>query len=55
MKDNYSKELVEQLVAFSIIGAIVARFLSQMIEQRSAPDQITCDYGAEFTSKAMFF
>lgn len=55
VKDDYSKELVGQLVAFSISGAMVARFLSQLIEQRSAPDQITCDNGTEFTSKAMFF
>jgi putative transposase len=26
-----------------------------MIEQRGKPDQIICDNGAEFTSKAMFF
>ena len=55
VKDDYSKELVGQLVAFSISGAMVARFLDQLIEQRSAPDQITCDNGTEFTSKAMFF
>jgi len=55
VKDDYSKELVGQLVAFSITGAQVARFLNVLIEQRSAPDQITCDNGTEFTSKAMFF
>lgn len=55
VKDDHSKELVGQLVAFSISGAMVARFLDQLIEQRSAPDQITCDNGTEFTSKAMFF
>ena len=55
VKDDYSKELVGQLVAFSIGGNQVARFLDQLIEERSAPDQITCDNGAEFTSKAMFF
>ena len=26
-----------------------------MIEQRGKPDQVICDDGAEFTSKAMFF
>ena len=26
-----------------------------MIEQRGKPDQVICDNGAEFTSKAMFF
>lgn len=55
VKDDYSKELVGQLVAFSITGSQVARFLDQLIEARSAPDQITCDNGTEFTSKAMFF
>lgn len=55
VKDDYSKELVGQLVAFSITGARVGRFLDQLIERRSAPDQITCDNGTEFTSKAMFF
>jgi putative transposase len=55
VKDDYSKELVGQLVAYSISGVQVARFLNQLIEQRSAPDQITCDNGTEFTSKAMFF
>lgn len=55
VKDDYSKELVGQLTAFSIGGHQVARFLDQLIEQRAAPDQITCDNGTEFTSKAMFF
>lgn len=55
VKDDYSKEVVGQLVDFSISGAQVARFLDQLIEQRSAPDQITCDNGTEFTSKAIFF
>ena len=55
VKDDYSKELIGQLVAYSIGGQQLARFLNQLIEQRSAPDQITCDNGPEFTSKAMFF
>lgn len=55
IKDDYSKELIGQLTAFSITGAMVGRFLDQLIESRSAPDQITCDNGTEFTSKAMFF
>lgn len=55
VKDDYSKELIGQLVAYSISGHQVARFLSQLIEQREAPDQITCDNGTEFTCKAMFF
>ena len=55
VRDDYSKELVGQLVSYSISGHQVARFLDQLIEQRSAPDQITCDNGTEFTSKMMFF
>ena len=55
VKDDYSKELVGQLVAFSIGGHQVARFLNQLVDSRSAPDQITCDNGTEFTSKAMCF
>lgn len=55
VKDDYSKELVGQLVAYSISGQQVADFLDQLIEIRSSPEQITCDNGSEFTSKAMFF
>lgn len=55
VKDDYSKELVGQLVAYSISGQQVARFLNQLIMERSTPDQITCDNGTEFTSKAMYF
>lgn len=53
--DDYSREMVGQLVAFSITGNQVARFLSQLVEQRGKPEGITCDNGTEFTSKAMFF
>ena len=53
--DDYSRELIGQLTAFSITGHQVARFLLQIIEQRGKPDSITCDNGTEFTSKAMFF
>jgi len=54
VKDDYSKELVGQLTAFSISGQQVARFLDQLIELCRAPDQIACGNGTEFTSKAMF-
>ena len=53
VKDDYSKELVGQLVSYSISGHQVAQFSDQLIEKRSAPSQITCDNGTEFTSKAM--
>lgn len=53
--DDYSREMVGQLTLFSISGYQVARFLQQLIDQRSAPQRIVCDNGTEFTSKAMFF
>ena len=53
--DDYSREMVGQLVDFSITGAQVARFLDQLSETRALPDKIVCDNGTEFTSKAMFF
>lgn len=54
--DDFSRECVGQLVASSIPGAMVGRFLSQLIEARSAkPRTIVCDNGPEFTCKAMFF
>lgn len=53
--DDYSRELVGQLVSVSISGQQVARFLSEMIEFRGKPESIVCDNGTEFTSKAMFF
>ena len=53
--DDYSREMVGQLVAVSISGRQVSRFLNQIIEEREKPAQIICDNGTEFTSKAMFF
>ena len=53
--DDYSREMIGQLVAYSITGNQVARFLNQLIQQRSKPNQIICDNGTEFTCKAMFF
>ena len=53
--DDYSREMVGQLVASSITGQRVASFLDQLIEQRGKPTSIVCDNGTEFTSKAMFF
>lgn len=53
--DDYSREMVGQLVSVSISGRQVSRFLSQLIEQRGKPKKIICDNGTEFTSKAMFF
>ena len=53
--DDHTREMIGQLTALSISGKQVARFLNQLIEQRSKPDQVICDNGPEFTSKAMFF
>ncbi|KZZ37872.1 transposase [Oleiphilus sp. HI0117] len=53
--DDFSREMVDQLTEFSISGARVSRFLTQLIETRGKPDGITCYNGTEFTSKAMFF
>lgn len=53
--DDYSREMVGQLVAISISGRQVARFLDQLCEERGKPRKVICDNGTEFTSKAMFF
>lgn len=53
--DEYSREVVSQLVSTSISGQQVARFLDFVAENRDLPRQIICDNGTEFTSKAMFF
>lgn len=53
--DDYSREVIGQHIDFSITGQQVARFLTQLIEQRGKPHQVICDNGPEFTCKAMFF
>jgi len=53
--DDFSREMVGQLVSVSISGQRVARFLDQLACQRQPPPLIICDNGTEFTSKAMFF
>ena len=53
--DDFTREMVGQLVSVSINGAMVARFLNQIMEQRGKPDSVVCDNGTEYTSKAMFF
>lgn len=53
--DDYSREMVGQLVSVSISGRRVARFLDQLTDQRQLPPLIVCDNGPECTSKAMFF
>lgn len=53
--DDYSREMVGQLVSVSISGARVSRFLNELSKTRTLPKSIVCDNGTEFTSKAMFF
>ncbi len=53
--DDYSREMVGQLVSVLISGRQVARFLSELTESQGKPNSIICDNGTEFTSKAMFF
>ena len=53
--DDYSREVIGQLVAVSISGQRVARFLSELFEQRKKPKRVICDNGPEFTGKAMFY
>lgn len=53
--DDYSRECIGQLVETSISGARLARYLDDLVQQRSCPETIVCDNGPELTSKAMFF
>lgn len=53
--DDYSREMVGQLVSVAISGRQVAKSLDQLMEERGKPNKVTCDNGTEFTSKAMFF
>ena len=53
--DDFSIEMVGQLVSVSISGRQVARFLTHLIDQRGKPKKVIWDNGTEFTSKAIFF
>lgn len=53
--DDFSREMIGQLVSVSISGRQVARFIDQLCEARGKPGKVVCDNGTEFTSKAMFF
>ena len=53
--DGFSREMVGQLVAVSITGSQVARFLNELFERPAKPRKIICDIGTEFISKAMLF
>lgn len=52
--DDFTREIVLQVVDFSISGQRLARELDQLAERRLLPKTIVCDNGPEFTSKAMF-
>ena len=51
--DDYSRELIDQYVGFSINSGQVVRCLEQLIAERGCPQSIVCDNGPEFTSKKM--
>lgn len=51
--DDFSREIVLQVIDFSIPGYRVARELDRL--ERKLPKTIVCDNGPEFTCKAMFF
>lgn len=53
--DDFSREMVGQLVSVSISGRQAARFLDRLCEEPGKPKKIICDNETEFTSKAMFF
>jgi putative transposase len=53
--DDFSREIILQVVDFSISGARLARELDQLAERRQLPERIVMDNGPELTSKAMFF
>lgn len=53
--DDYSGEMVGQVVSVSISGTQGARVLDQLMELRAKPNKVVCDNGTEFTGKAMFF
>lgn len=52
--DDYSRVCVGQLIDMSISGERMARYLSQIGEERGLPKRIVMDNGPEMTSKAMF-
>ena len=53
--DDYSREMLSQLVLVSVTDNQVARFLDELKEFSPFPKSIVCDNVTEDTSKAMFF
>lgn len=54
-KTTTPKSWLVSLWRSRLVGNRLRVFLDQLIEQRGAPEQIRCDNGSEFTSKAMYF
>ena len=53
--DDYSRACVGQLVATSISGLRLTRYLDELALERPLPKSSVLDNGPELTSKAMFF
>jgi putative transposase len=51
--DLYTREALALVADRSLTGIKVATVLTQVIQQRPAPQAITVDYGGEFVSRAM--
>jgi len=52
--DDFSREVIGQLVGVSLSGHRVARFLTQLGEEREFPEALVTERGPEFTGKAVF-
>lgn len=52
--DDYSREMIDQLVSVSITGAQVARFLTQLSETRHLPKAIVCTMDLNIQAKQCF-
>jgi putative transposase len=53
--DDYSREMLSQLVSVSVTDNQVVRFLDELKEFSPFPKSVGCRNGTEYTSKAMFF
>ena len=52
--DDFTREVIHQVVDTSISGTRVARELSELAIRRGLPEFIVCDNGPEFRSSVMF-
>ena len=53
--DDFSRACVGQVVAFSISGQRLVRYLDELKAERGLPSTLVLDNGPEFTGKALFF